>query len=44
MVDHDFFRVSLSLSLEKLIGSDLEMCWSMVAATMGGTKSETSVM
>ena len=44
MVDHDSFEESLCLSLQKLIGSELEMCWSMVATTLGGTKSETSVM
>ena len=44
MVDHDSFKESLCLSLQKLIGSELEMCWSMVAATLGGTKSETIAM
>ena len=44
MVDHDSFKESLRLSLQKLIGSELEMCWSMVAATLGGTKSETIAM
>ena len=41
MIDHDSFKESLCLSLQKLIGSELEMCWSMVAATLGETKSET---
>ena len=50
MVDHDSFHdveEPPCLSLQKLIGSELEMCWSMIhqiGATLGGTKSETSVM
>ena len=49
MVDHDSFHdfeESLGVSLQKPIGSELEMCcnWSMIVAILGGTKSETSVM
>ena len=47
MVDHNSFHAveeSLCLSLQNPIGSELEMCWSIIAATLGGTKSETSVM
>ena len=36
--------LSVSLSLQELMGFELEMCWLMVEAKLGGTKSETSVM
>ena len=45
MVDHaKRVEESLCLSLQKLIGSEMEMRWQMVAATLGGTKSETIAM
>ena len=36
--------LSVSFFLQYSIGSELEMCWSMVAAILGGTKSETIAM